>query len=193
MWCERQWNGCTVAAEEQEGIWYIAVRVGPGTKPQWSFLSVRMASRAPASCEHPSSHSMCNAESRAGELSQDTLLCWAWTLKCHTIGVRLSRIIQAMHWHALEIWPSFMHSKYKIYRFQSHLHGITSFHQLYSGLVILQLSAKDRSKYIQKCKGKSCVLPPHTKSWIISKSCTSGENSYGLQSWSPVREWLIYD
>lgn len=178
-------------------MWHVAVRVGlvrgSRRRTQRSLLSVGM--QASASCEHPPSHSICSAESRAGELSRDGSLRCIWTPRCQTIGARLSHVLQVTHWHALQIWPSFMRSRNKIYRFQSHLHGIASFHRWHNELVTLQiLSNKDCSKYIhadtRKCHSQSCVLLPHTKSWIISKGCTSGEISYGLQGWSTVKEWL---
>lgn len=51
-------------AEEQEGIWHMTICVELALRSR-SFVSVRMASGAPASCEHPPSHSICKRESRA--------------------------------------------------------------------------------------------------------------------------------
>lgn len=133
-------------------MWHVAVRAGLGRgsrhRTQRSLLSV--GTQASASREHPPSRSICSAESGAGELSRDGSLRCLWTPRCHTTGARLSHVLQPTRWHALQIWPSFMRSRNKTYRFQSHVHGIASFHRWHNGLVTLQiLSNKDCSKYIQ--------------------------------------------
>lgn len=197
--CERRWKGCTVGCWGAGGDMAHRCMCGAGAWVQApnlsgpSFLLGWRLERLPlVSIHHLTASAMLRA---AGELSQEGLLRWVWILKRHELGVRLPHISQATHWCGLQIWPSFVHSRYKIYRIQSRLHGIASFRQWHNGLVTLQtLSSKDCSKYthahIQKCNNKSRVLPPHAKSWIISKACTSGDISYGLQGWSPVKEWL---
>lgn len=134
---ERRWDGCALGCWGAGGDMAHHPLCGTGTwvQAQQFFFFFGMASAVPASYEHPPSHSICNADSRDRDLITGQFI--VLSLDSMPCKVRLPHLLQAMNWHALQIWPSFTHSRYKIYRFRLHLCGIASLCQCHNRLVTL--------------------------------------------------------
>lgn len=130
--------GVLWAAEEQEGIWHISLYVGLARGYRHSSLSSFL--RWHLQCSRSPSHSIHHFTASAMQRVETDLFIGQFLILCLDsvpCKVRLSHLLQAMNWHVLQIWPSFTHSRYKIFRFQWHLHGIASLCQCHNRLVTL--------------------------------------------------------